>query len=113
MFMVRNAGAFSNTNADAAYSWAEIDLSNPNDMMLTYLDGFYAEVQSSKYTAGSGYKGFNDTLATWGSNRIINQKYGLTSINTLAETKKVLFHLPPVPGHTGGYMERLRGRHRD
>jgi PKD repeat protein len=89
MFMVRNQGAFSNASADAAYSWVEIDPSNPNDMMLSYLDGFYtAAKSSSKYTAGSSYKGFNDTLAAWGSNRIINQQCGLTWLDTFAEANK-------------------------
>jgi PKD repeat protein len=89
MLMIRNQGAFSNASADAGYSWVEIDQSNPNDMMLSYLDGFYGAAQaSSKYTAGSGYKGFNDTLAAWGSNRIINQQCGLTWIDTFAETRK-------------------------
>ena len=67
MLMVRNPVAFTDTDADAAYSWVEIDLPNPDDMMLSYLDGFYTAAQSSsKYTLGSGYKGFNDTLAAWG-----------------------------------------------
>ena len=89
MFMVRSQGAFSNASADGAYSWVEIDQSNPNDMMLSYLDGFYGAGQSSsKYTAGSGYKGFNDTLAAWGSNRIINQQCGLTWLDTFAQANK-------------------------
>lgn len=89
VFMIRNQGAFSNANADAAYSWVEIDPSNANDMMLSYLDGFYAAGKSSsKYTVGSSYKGFNDTLAAWGSNRIINQQCGLTWLDTFGEANK-------------------------
>ena len=89
MFMVRNQGAFGNSSADAGYSWVEIDQSNPNDMMLSYLDGFYTAAQSSsKETVGSGYKGFNDTLAAWGSNRIIDQQCGLTWLDTFAETNR-------------------------
>jgi PKD repeat protein len=89
MFMVRNQGAFGNTSADGAYSWVEIDPANPNDMMLSYLDSFYAAAQSSsKYTVGSSYKGFNDTLAAWGSNRIINQQCGLTWLDTFTEANK-------------------------
>jgi PKD repeat protein len=89
MLMVRNPVAFTDTDADAAYSWVEIDLPNPDDMMLSYLDGFYTAAQSSsKYTLGSGYKGFNDTLAAWGSNRIVNQHCGLTWLATFAEAGK-------------------------
>jgi len=58
-------------------------------MMLSYIDGFYTAAQSSsKYTVGSGYKGFNDTLAAWGSNRIINQQCGLTWLDTFAEARR-------------------------
>jgi PKD repeat protein len=89
MFMIRNVNAFSDANADGAYSWVNIDHSNPNDMMLSYLDGFYTAAQSSaQYTAGSGYKGFNDTLAAWSSNRILNQQCGLTWLDTFSEANK-------------------------
>jgi PKD repeat protein len=89
MLMVRNQGAFSNASADGAYSWVEIDLSNPNDMMLAYLDGFYSAAQSSsKHTVGSAYKGFDDTLAAWSSNRVVNQQCGLTWLDTFAQANK-------------------------
>jgi PKD repeat protein len=89
MFMIRNLGAFSDTNAGGAYSWLDIDPSHPNDMMLSYLDAFYTAAESSsKYTVGSGYKGFNDTLAGWGSNRILNQQCGLTWLDAIAEANK-------------------------
>src|ERR1035441_5777780 len=89
MLTMRNSGASSDPNADGAYSWVEIDASDPGDMMLSYLDGFYTTAQSSsKYTVGSGSKAFNDTLAAWGSNRILNQQCGLTWLDTFAETNK-------------------------
>jgi PKD repeat protein len=89
VFIVRNHGAFSDTNADAGFSWVQIDPANPNDEMLTYLDGFYVAAQpSTKQAYGSIYKGFNDTLAAWSANRIINQKCGLTWLDTVAEAGK-------------------------
>ncbi len=89
MFLIRNQDAFSDSQADGAYSWVEINRSNPNDMMLSYLDSFYTAAQSSsKYTEGSGYKGFNDTLASWGANRVINQQCAATWLDTFAETNK-------------------------
>jgi PKD repeat protein len=89
MFMIRNPGAFIDTNAEGAYSWLDLNPSNPNDMTLSYLDAFYiAAESSSKYTVGSGYKGFNDTLAGWGSNRILNQQCGLTWLDMFAEANK-------------------------
>jgi PKD repeat protein len=89
LFMIRNPSAFNDANADGGYSWVEIDPSNPNDRMLSYLEEFYAAAQSSaKYAVGSGYKGFNDSLASWGANRVINQQCGLTWLNTFAEAGK-------------------------
>lgn len=89
MFMLRNPSAFSDSYADAGYAWVQIDPSNPNDMMLSYLDSFYAAAgTSSKYAVGNGYKGFDDTQAAWGSNRIVNQHCGLTWLDTFAEANK-------------------------
>jgi PKD repeat protein len=89
MFLVRNQNAFGDPQADGAYSWVEINRSNPNDMMLSYLDDFYVAAQSSsKYTVGSTYKGFNDNLADWGSNRVINQQCARTWLNTFGEINK-------------------------
>jgi PKD repeat protein len=90
VFLKRNSGAFGATEADGAYSWIEINRSNQNDMMLTYLDTFYnaAAQNSTKYAVGSTYKGFNDTLAEWGSNRILSQQCARTWLATFAEIKK-------------------------
>ena len=89
LFVIRNHGAFSDTNADGGFSWVQIDPANPNDEMLSYLDGFYGAAQSSsKNAVGSIYKGFNDTLAAWSGNRIINQHCGLTWLDTIAEAGK-------------------------
>ena len=89
VFMIRNQTAFSDTDAGGGYSWVEIDSTNANDMMLSYLDGFYSAARSSsKYTIGSGYKGFNDTQAAWGANRMINQQCGRTWLDTFAEANK-------------------------
>jgi PKD repeat protein len=89
MFMIRNRSAFTDAAADGGFSWVEINPANPNDMMLSYLDGFYSAAQSSsKYAIGSIYKGFNDTSADWGANRMINQQCGLTWLDTFAEARK-------------------------
>ena len=42
----------------------------------------------AEYSTGSGYKGFNDTLALWGTNRIIDQQCGQTWLKTVAEAGK-------------------------
>src|SRR5439155_5872948 len=38
-----------------------------------------------EYTIGGVYKGFNDTLASWGSNRITGQQCGQTWLQTFAK----------------------------
>ncbi len=87
LLLKRNPDGFSATQSDGAYSWVEINTSDPNDMMLSYLDTFFttASQNPTKYTVGSTYKGFNDTLAGWGSNRIVNQQCGRTWLATFAE----------------------------
>lgn len=86
MFIIRHRRAFSDADADGGYSWLQIDPSNPDDEKLSYLHDFYSAAQpSSKHALGSVYKGFNDTGASWSSNRIINQHCGLTWLDTFAE----------------------------
>src|SRR5205807_1151417 len=56
------------------------------------LDNYYKTAIStsfaSDYSTGSGYKGFNDTLALWGTNRIIDQQCGQTWLQSLADAGK-------------------------
>jgi hypothetical protein len=56
-------------------------------MGLSYLDRFYkvALSKSSEFAIGSAYKGFNDTLASWGQNLKINQQCGQTWLASFAE----------------------------
>ena len=89
IFMIRNKAAFADPAADGGFSWLQTSATNPNDEMLSYLDGFYTAAQSSsKLAMGSIYKGFNDTLAAWSANRIINQQCGQTWLDTFAEAGK-------------------------
>ena len=57
---------------------------------MNYLDNYYKTALGfpSEYSTGSGYKGFNDTLASWGTNRIIGQQCGQTWLKTIAEAGK-------------------------
>ncbi|HSB76602.1 MAG TPA: hypothetical protein VLC12_13185, partial [Terriglobales bacterium] len=58
-----------------------------SDYGMSYLGSFYTTGQSypAKQTTGANYKGFNDTLASWGSNRIMSQQCGTTWINTFGK----------------------------
>jgi PKD repeat protein len=92
MFIFRNASGFSKAQSNGAFSWvAPETVTATNLMALSYLDNYYKTAITSfpsAYSSGSGYKGFNDTLALWGSNRIIDQQCGQTWLQTLAEAGK-------------------------
>ena len=90
MFILRNAGAFTKTQSDGGFGWVSINTTNPNDIGISYLDYFYST--ALKYPAeqayGTAYKGFNDTLASWTANRIMNQNCGQTWLSTFGELSK-------------------------
>jgi hypothetical protein len=86
MLMFRNSGGFNHPQSDGAYAWMDPNASNGSDpAALSYLDRFYkAARENRKLAVGSGYKGFDDTLASWGKNRHIPQQCGQTWMSTLA-----------------------------
>jgi PKD repeat protein len=88
MFIFRNSSAFSKTQSNGGFSWVAPETVTATDpMALTYLDNYYKKALSfpTAYSAGSGYKGFNDSLALWGANRFIGQQCGQTWLQSLAE----------------------------
>jgi hypothetical protein len=89
LFIFRNASGFTTTDSDGSFSWTNVS-SNVNDMGLTAQDSFYTTglAHPSLLTIGSDYKGFNDKLASWGSNRVMNQQCGQTWLATWAEISK-------------------------
>jgi PKD repeat protein len=91
MFIFRNGSGFGRADSSGAFAWADpINVSATNLMSLAYLDSYYKSALGSptKYSTGSAYKGFNDTLAVWGTDRIIGQQCGQTWLATLAEAGK-------------------------
>ncbi len=89
LFIFRNSGGFTDTDSDGSFAWVGIT-GTATDMGLSYLDGFYqaALSHSSELGVGSGYKGFNDTLASWGKDRIVDQQCEQTWLATWAEAGK-------------------------
>jgi PKD repeat protein len=88
MFIFRNGSGFTKAQSSGAFSWVEpTTVSATNLMAMNYLDNYYKTALSlpAEYSTGSGYKGFNDTLALWGANRIIGQQCGQTWLNSVAE----------------------------
>jgi PKD repeat protein len=91
MFIFRNPSGFAKAQSSGAFSWvAPETVTSTNLMAINYLDSYYKTALSfpSEYSTGSGYKGFNDTLALWGTNRIIGQQCGQTWLKTIAEAGK-------------------------
>ncbi|HEX8924412.1 MAG TPA: hypothetical protein VF786_01400, partial [Terriglobales bacterium] len=90
MFIQRNNGGFTYTATSGSYSWVGHNPNNQLDMGLSYLDSFYYTglKYPTEMTVGSGYKGFNDTIAAWSGNRITSQQCGQTWLATMRETAK-------------------------
>lgn len=92
-FIFRNNGGFTHTQTSGAFSWVAPHPpgSTSTDVpSIGYLDSYYTSALNhpTMYSTGSGYKGFNDTLALWGSGRFIDQQCGQTWLETLAEEGK-------------------------
>ena len=91
MFIFRNPSGFTKAQSSGAFSWiAPETVSATNLMAINYLDSYYKTALGfpTEYSTGSGYKGFNDTLALWGTGRIIDQQCGQTWLKTVAEAGK-------------------------
>jgi len=89
LFIFRNSGGFTETQSNGSFAWIGIS-SDPNSMGLSYLANFYKVATSHEPKLGiaSAYKGFNDSLASWGEGRKVNQQCGQTWLATLAQVGK-------------------------
>lgn len=74
---------FINTNSQTQFWWC----SPTGTACSGYLDYFYdqGKANSSKLTVGAIYKGFDDSNASWGGNRIIAQQCGQVLLKTANE----------------------------
>ena len=90
LLIFQGNGAFTRNPSEGGFSWVNIDSNDPFDPELTSQDSFYTAAQqaSGRMAFGSAYKGFNDTLATWGTNRVIDQHCGQTWLQTFSEAGK-------------------------
>lgn len=82
-----NPSGFRHNQSGGAYSWVQVNKSNPNDWAQSYLSNFY--LTSFSFTPSStfaaAFKGFNDKYAAWSANRVMNQNCGETWLNTWSE----------------------------
>ncbi len=86
LFIFRNPAAFSKPYSDGGFAWSEKSKTNPHDEMLGYLDAFYkaALARPDKLAVGSAYAGFNDALASWGQNKVMDRNCGQTWLDSFA-----------------------------
>jgi PKD repeat protein len=82
MFIFRNASGFTRPQSDGGFSWVE-----PTTTGTTYLDGFYTTAKSliQEYSTGSGYKGFDDSIAAWTQHRMSPQQCGQAWLTSIAD----------------------------
>lgn len=83
-FLFQNNEGFTHTVTSGAYSWV---MPTSTNFGIGYLSSFYSDGMShfSLATFGAAYKGFNDSLASWGTNRIMNQQCGQTWLKTFSD----------------------------
>jgi PKD repeat protein len=83
IFFFRNPGAFTNTNAFGGYGWGPAN-------GLSYTDYFnkIAGQHTDKVVMADAWKGFNDVLASWSKNRVVDQQCGQTWLASTAELSK-------------------------
>ncbi len=84
LFLFQNNSGFTHVLSDGSYSWV---MPTTTDYGMSYLTSFYdtAMTYSGLQTLGATYKGFNDSLAAWGSGRIMGQQCGETWLQTFSE----------------------------
>src|SRR3984957_11200049 len=83
-FLFQDSQGFTHAMSDGSYSWV---MPLAGDYGLNYLSGFYDAGTGfgNLETVGAAYKGFNDSLAPWGSHRIMNQQCGQTWLQTFSQ----------------------------
>ncbi|MGA8505243.1 MAG: hypothetical protein WB762_06505 [Candidatus Sulfotelmatobacter sp.] len=87
-YIFQNNNGFTAPLTDGSYSWV---MPTTTDYGMSYLTSFYDAGISypNEQTVGATYKGFNDTLASWGSNRIMGQQCGQTWLQTFSELNRI------------------------
>jgi hypothetical protein len=87
-FLFQNNVGFTHVLSEGSYSWV---MPTVSDYGLGYLQSFYdtGMALGNEQTVGAAYKGFNDTLASWGSNRIMGQQCGETWLETFSEINQL------------------------
>jgi hypothetical protein len=95
-FLFQNNNGFTHTLSDGSYSWV---MPTTTDYGMSYLTSFYDTGMGypGEQTVGATYKGFNDTLASWGSDRIMGQQCGQTWLQTFAKIDSLYSSATQLP----------------
>jgi hypothetical protein len=84
LFLFSNNSGFTEPLSKGSYSWV---MPTTSDYGMSYLTSFYDTGMGygSEQTVGATYKGFNDSLASWGSGRVMGQQCGQTWLQTFTK----------------------------
>ncbi|HEY1658483.1 MAG TPA: hypothetical protein VGG14_09055 [Candidatus Sulfotelmatobacter sp.] len=84
LFLFSNNSGFTEPLTKGSYSWV---MPTTSDYGMSYLTSFYDTGMGyqSEQTVGATYKGFNDSLASWGSGRVMGQQCGQTWLQTFSK----------------------------
>ena len=68
VLIFRNTGGFTSADSGGSFSWVNPTSNAADNAVSNYLDTFYTTgiAHPSLLTVGSAYKGFNDSIASWG-----------------------------------------------
>ncbi len=85
LFLFQDAGGFTHAFSDGAFGWVH-PMANAQDMNSAYLFGFAAAAAANptKICWYPVYPGFDDSLASWGSKRLMQRRGGLTLLDCLS-----------------------------
>jgi hypothetical protein len=87
LIIFRNSGGFAAPESDGAFAWVAAESVKPSDPIAQeYLERFYQKAKQSggKLTIGAAYKGFDDSMASWGKGKHLDQRCGQTWLDTFA-----------------------------
>lgn len=95
-FLFQDNPGFSHSMSDGSYSWV---MPWAGDYGLGYLANFYYTglTYGGEETMGAVYKGFNDTLASWSSNRVMGQQCGQTWLQTFSQINSIYNQQTQLP----------------
>jgi hypothetical protein len=88
VFIFQSNSGFTHVLSGGSYSWVK---PTTTDYGASYLTSFYQTGKSYPhlFTVGASYKGFNDKLAAWSKNRVMDQQCGQTWLRTFARINQL------------------------